>query len=76
MLPVTVTKKSPIGAAYFHRHDPEAVHDGLKAFQRVDFRDDDISPHAFRAHGDAASAPAIAYDDNDRTAHRGDWSPE
>ena len=45
-----------------HRHDAEAVHDGLERAQRVDLDHDDVGAVALHAHGDAAAAPAVAGD--------------
>ncbi len=49
---------------FAHGHHAEAVHHGFDGFRGIDFGDDHVRAVAFGAHGDAASAPAVASDDN------------
>jgi len=60
---VTVMKTSPILAASLIAY-AEAVHHGFDGLGRVDFGDDHIGSVSLGAHGDAASAPAVAGDDD------------
>ncbi len=48
-------------------HDAVALHDGLERLHRIDLEHDDAGAHAVRAARDAATAPAVAGDD-DRAA--------
>src|SRR5579875_3885881 len=47
-------------------HDAVPVHDSFQRSNRVDLGDDDVSTHAMRARGNAATAPAVT-EDNDCT---------
>ncbi len=47
-----------------HRHDAESIHHRFDTLGRVDFRDNYIRAVALSAHRDAASAPAVAGDDD------------
>lgn len=49
---------------FCHGHDFKTVENGFDCFNRVNFRDDDMSAQAFRAHSAALAAPAIASDDD------------
>ena len=63
-----VAGNSDVHVAFFHGfghgHHAEAIHHGFDALDRIDFGDDDIRAQTLGAHGHAASAPAIAGDDN------------
>ncbi len=48
-----------------HRHDPEAIHDGLERLECIDLRHDDIGAHALGAHRDAPAAPSVPTDNHD-----------
>ena len=52
-----------------HGHHAETVHDGFERARGIDFGDDHVRAVALGAHGDAASAPAVAGDDY---AHAGE----
>src|SRR5271156_651136 len=47
-----------------HGHHAEPVHDGFQGAGGIDFGHDHVCAVAFGAHGDAASAPAVAGDDH------------
>ena len=47
-----------------HGHHAETVHDGFQGARGIDFGDDHVRAVTFGAHGDAASAPAVAGDDD------------
>ena len=65
MSPVAVTKMSPTGATFGHRHDSEAVHDGLESTQRVYFEHHHVGAVTLGPHSHAAPAPPVAGDDHD-----------
>jgi len=47
-----------------HRENAKAVHYRFDALHRVNFCNDHVGTVAFGAHGHAASAPAVAGDDD------------
>src|SRR5713101_1573677 len=73
LLPVTVTvmdgfRVLPMAVAFFggigHGENAEAVHYRFDSLHRVNFCNDHVGAVAFGAHGNAASAPAVAGDDD------------
>src|SRR5579872_38225 len=50
-----------------HRHDAEAVHDGLERFRGIDLGDDDFGSGATGPGSEAAAAPSVASDDELRS---------
>ncbi len=53
-----------------HRHDLVAIHDRFKRLERIHLGDDDQRTHAACPRGQAASAPAIAGDDEVLTSEQ------
>src|SRR4029077_15792208 len=50
--------------SFVHGHHAEAVHHGFDGLGGIDFGDDHVCAVALGAHGHAASAPAVAGDDD------------
>ena len=55
---------------FVHAHHAEAVHDRFERLGRIDFGDDDFGARAAGARGEAASAPAVAGDDELRSGEQ------
>src|SRR2546427_9308945 len=53
-----------------HRQDAVAVHHGLERPQPGPLRHNDVRPHAFGARSDAATAPTVARDHDDRAGDK------
>ena len=58
---------------FHHGHDAETVHHGFQCFEMIDFCDDDVAAQAASAHGDTATAPTVADDNNIATLQSDSW---
>ena len=73
LLPVTVTKTSPILAASAMDMTRKPSMTASSARVRIDLGDDDVGAHAAGARGEAATAPAVAGDDELGAGEQDSW---